>query len=456
MKKIALLLNFALAVCGTAIAQNADSLAIRKLYTYALTKAECYQNLDYLCNQIGQRLSGSANAEKAVNYTKKLMEDYSFDKVYLQEVMVPHWERGAKEQAEIRIAKTKTTVKICALGGSVATAREGLKAQIIEVRDLDELKKIGEGKIKGKLVFFNKPMDPTNIETFDSYGPAVGPRSRGAAEAVKYGAVGVIVRSVNPSIDDHPHTGATHYAESGEKIPAAAISTRDADKLSELLEKNPSLEFWMKLNCRSFPDARSYNVIGELRGSEFPEEVIVVGGHLDSWDLGTGAHDDGAGCTQSIEVLRMLKETGIRPRHTIRAVLFMNEENGLRGGYKYAEVVEQTKEKHVAAIESDAGGFTPRGFGIDGSAASVSKIRSWTNLLKPYGLYAIDAGGSGADIGPLKKSGATLIGFRPDSQRYFDIHHAETDVFETINKRELELGAASMAALIYLIDKYGL
>ncbi len=430
-----------------------DSSTISNIYKTALTKSDCYETLRYLCKSIGPRLSGSENAEKSVKYMEEKMKSYGFDRVYLQEIKVPVWRR--LDEAKAEISTTKQAVNICALGGSVATSAKGIKAEVIEVQNFDELDKLGEANIKGKIVFYNRPMEATHIETFHAYGGAVNQRGSGAAKAAKYGAVACIVRSMNLRIDEFPHTGAMRYDHNFPRIPAAAISTKDAELLSASIKKQ-STTFFMKFNCDTLPDKISYNVIGEIKGSVYPEKIITVGGHLDSWDLGEGAHDDGAGCVQSLEVLHLFKLNGIRPKHTIRAVMFMNEENGLRGGYKYAEEAKRLKEQHLAAIETDAGGFTPRGFSIDAPANVVSKIKSWEYLLKPYGLHEIAKGGSGADIGPLKAPGISLIGYRPDSQRYFDVHHAKTDVFEAVNKRELELGAASIAALVYLIDHYGL
>jgi hypothetical protein len=302
-------------------------------------------------------------------------------------------------------------------------------------------------------------MDPTKIRTFEAYGGAVDQRVSGASRASKYGAVAVLVRSMALRLDDFPHAGGLRYDSTYALIPAAAISTNAAEQLSQVLREDGSATVSLRMDCRTLPDVLSYNVIGEIRGAERPGEVIVVGGHLDSWDVGHGAHDDGAGCTQSMDVLRLLKTTGYRPRHTIRCVLFMNEENGLRGGVKYASEAQRKGEFHLAAIESDAGGFTPRGFNFDGDAtvfaAFYEKITALEPLFKPYGLQ-FNKGGSGADIGPLKGMKGLLSGYSPDSQRYFDYHHTADDTFDKVNKRELELGAASMAALVYLLDKYGL
>ncbi|GAB3315897.1 M28 family peptidase [Larkinella ripae] len=453
MKK--LLLAFCLFATG-AQAQSTDSVTIRKIYNEILTNSPSYEWLRHLTQQIGPRLSGSAGAQKAVDWSKQLMEKQGFDRVFLQEVMVPHWVRGAKEVAYIQNGRQKTTVPIAALGGSIATPSKGIAAQVIEVKNFQELREMGAEKVKGKIVFYNRPMDPTKLNTFEAYAGAVDQRGNGAPEAAKLGAVGAIVRSMTTAMDDNPHTGSMRYATGVPLIPMAAISTNGAERLSQALKENPGLTFYFKQNCESLPDVKSYNVIGELKGSEKPDEIIVVGGHLDSWDIGQGAHDDGSGCVQSIEVLRALKALGIKPKRTIRAVMFMNEENGLRGGIGYADYAKKNNEKHMAAVESDNGGFTPRGFGIVGTAEQRAKVMPWKPLLAPYGLHEIGAGSGGADIGPLAQLGTVLFGFKPDSQRYFDFHHAGIDRFEGINKRELELGAASMAALVYLLDQYGL
>lgn len=325
------------------------------------------------------------------------------------------------------------------------------------MKGLDELKELGREKVEGKIVFYSRPMNATHIYTFHAYGGCVDQRAWGAIEAAKYGAIGTIVRSMNLRTDEFPHTGAMRYDDSVVKIPAAAISTLHADQLSHMLQNEPDLEFYFKMSCETLPDVLSYNVIGEIKGSEFPDEYVIAGGHLDAWDNGEGAHDDGAGCVQSIEALRLFKALGKKPKRTLRAVMFMNEENGLRGALRYAAIADSLNVKHIAAMESDRGGFAPRGFHLDGDSAAIEKVRSWKDLLLPYGLYDFKNGGSGADVGQLKKGqeGILLAGFVPDSQRYFDFHHANTDVFSAVNKRELELGAASMAALMYLISEYG-
>lgn len=437
-----------------------DSLIIRKFYDAALVDGRCYQWLDYLSNKIGGRLSGSEAAAKAVQWAKSVMDTLKFDKVYLQDVMVPRWVRGKKEEGKIISKKFGTSdVNICALGNSVGTGKKGITAPVIEVHGLQELEKLGKEKVQGKIVFYNRPMEPRNINTFVSYAQAVDQRAFGPTEAAKYGAAGVIVRSMTLAHDNHPHTGSLRYDTLFKKLPAVAISTNDADKLSHMLKQDPELKFYFKTDCQMLGEVLSHNVIGEIRGSMYPDEIILVGGHLDAWDNGDGAHDDGAGCVHAMEALRLFNVLGIRPKRTIRAVLFMNEENGLRGGLKYAEVASKnSSEKHIAAIESDAGGFTPRGFGFSCENKTIlKKMFAYVKLFESYGLYEFKEGGGGADIGPLKNyyKDILMIGYIPDSQRYFDYHHTEIDIFANVNRRELELGAGSIASLLYLLSEYG-
>lgn len=441
----------------SAQAQNQDSLMLRKIFDESLVNGQSYQNLRYLCKNIGGRLSGSANAQKAVEWGKKLMNSYGFDKVYLQEVMVPHWERGEKEQGYIISGGKKIPVHLAALGMSIATPKDGITAEVIEVHSLDEVNKLGD-KVKGKIVFYNRPFDPRFIQTLQAYGTANDQRGGGPSLVAKYGAVGALVRSMTEADDDFPHTGGTRIVKDGPNVPAAALSTKAANLLSETLKSSKtSVKFFLKQSCRQLPDALSYNVVGEIKGSRNPNKYITVGGHLDSWDLAEGAHDDGTGVTQSVEALRILKTLGYKPQNSLRVVFFMNEENGSRGGQKYAELAAQNKEEHIAAIESDLGGFTPRGFSFDGiDANQLKQIRqSWGALLEPYNANKLTEGEGGTDIGPLRQKfpKMMLIGFMPDPQRYFDIHHTPNDVFENVNKRELELGAAAMASLVYLLDK---
>lgn len=453
MKKITFLLLLQSTIF---FSQTSDEAMLKQIYKSALTESSCYHWLDDLSNKVGQRLSGSKGAEQGVLYTKQQLETLGLDNVYLQEVMVPKWVRGEKEVAYVQLGKNKISFPICALGLSVATPPMGVTAKVIEVKSLDELKALGTEKVKGNIIFFNRPMNPEFIETMNAYGNCVDQRSSGAREAGKLGAVGVIVRSMNLRLDDFPHTGMTNYKDTPkqERIPAAAISTNGAETLSKLLKEQPDTKMYFKQSCQQLDDVLSYNVIGEIKGTEHPERIMVVGGHLDSWDLGDGSQDDGAGCVQSMAVLELFKKLQYKPKNTIRVVLFMNEENGVRGGDKYAQIAKEKRENHIFAMESDSGGFSPRGFSIESDAASFTKISGWKKLFEPYLIHIFEKGHSGTDIEPIESPQITKVGLHPDSQRYFDYHHAANDTFDAVNKRELELGAATMASLIYLFDQY--
>lgn len=437
-----------------------DAFYIRKIYDKALTESQSYHWLHYLSTRIGGRLSGSPQAAAAVNYTQQMLDTLGLDSVWLQPCMVPHWVRGEKEEVRIVNSPSRGSLSLeaLALGNSVGTGKTGLTAEVIEVQGLEELERLGKAKLTGKIVFFNRPMDPKQVRTFNAYGGAVDQRVWGASKAVAYGAVGVLVRSLTTRIDKVPHTGVTVYEEGVKKIPAISISTHSAELLSQLLKEDP-VRVYMRATCKTYPDKLSYNVIGEIKGSKYPEEIILVGGHLDSWDVGGGAHDDGAGCVHAMGVLQLIKNMKYQPQRTIRCVLFMNEENGLGGGRTYAEVSNKKKEYHLAALESDSGGFSPRGFRCEADKTVFSeKLKSmtkWLPLLEPYGIN-FSTGGSGADISPLKSQKGMLIGLQPDSQRYFDYHHTAIDNIDAVNQRELELGTAAMTSLVYLIDQYGL
>jgi hypothetical protein len=435
-------------------AQNTDSLFIRSIYDQALSEGKAYEDLRSLCKDIGARLSGSAEAQMAIEWSKLKMESYGFDKVYLQEIKVPHWERGTKESAWIREKNGKlTSLNLLALGGSIGT--DGiLEGEIVEFSHLDELKKAKRSDVEGKIVFLNQPMDEQQINTFKAYGGCYAIRGNGAVEGAKLGAKAVIIRSLGMPIDDHPHTGSMHYEDDVSKIPAAAVSTKDAEMLSCKIKEGKS-RLVLEMDCRSFPDATSFNVIAEITGKEKPNEIITFGGHLDSWDTGEGAHDDGAGVIHCLEALRILKELKYHPKHTLRVVFFMNEENGNMGGKTYATWSKERGENQIAALESDRGGFSPRGFNCDGTAEQVKLLESLAFHFKPYELHIFEKGYGGVDIGPLKNEfkEIPLFGFVPDSQRYFDFHHAPSDVFENVNKRELELGCAAIGSFIYLLDK---
>lgn len=433
--------------------QPYDSLA-QKIVREALVTNKAYEMLHELCTKVGTRLSGSAGAAKAVIWGKKNMEELGFENVHLEPVMVPHWMRGTEEKGFIFFPGGKREkINITALGGSIATPKQGIVAEVIEVKSFEEVRALG-AKAKGKIIFFNRPMDRALISTGAAYGGAVNQRGRGAVETAAVGGVAALVRSMTTRLDDYPHTGAMGYVDSIKKVPTAAISTIGAERLSKLLASGKHIQVYLKLSAETLPDVESANVVGELRGTEKPEEVIVMGGHLDSWDKGQGAHDDGTGIVHSLEALRLLKSLGVKPKRTIRVVLFMNEENGLRGGTAYASK-ERPGEKHIAAIESDGGGFTPRGFGVNDSLAHL-KISGWASTFSFIGADKIQRGGGGADISPLMRKGVPGIGLNVDGHRYFDYHHSDHDTIDKVNERELALGAAAMSILAYMIAQEGL
>ncbi len=439
--------------------QNKQEKFVKKIYNIALKDGKSYNWLDHLSNQIGGRLSGSLNAKRAIQWSKEELDLLKIDNVYLQPVMVPKWVRGTFEYARIITGPGKTiNVPICALGGSISTPNLGIEAEVVEVKNFIDLKRIGKKNIQGKIIFFNRKMPDTIFNALDAYKKTVDQRTKGASIASKYGAVGVIVRSMNFRLDDFPHTGSTYYGDipNRDRIPAAAISTNGAELLSSMLSINPKTTFYFKQNCKNYPEVLSHNVIGEIKGSEFPEEIILVGGHLDSWDLGDGSHDDGAGVVQSMEVFNIFKKLNYKPKRTIRVVLFMNEENGLNGGKEYARLSKLNNENHIFALESDLGGFTPRGFSFETSKEKFLKLKNWNYFFKPYLSDNFILGSSAPDIGPLKNDDIVLVGLRPDLQRYFEYHHSPIDTFDAINKRELELGAAAMTSLVYLVDQFGI
>ena len=400
----------------------------------------------------GPRLSGSQNAANAVEWGRRTMEELGFQNVHLEPVMVPHWVRGETEKAWI--TGSNTSLAVCALGGSIATPGGGITAGIVEVHSFEELRALGDGA-KGKIIFFNRPMDRSLPQTFQAYGGAVDQRSQGAVEAAKAGGVAAIVRSMTMREDDKPHTGAMGYAEGVRKVPSAAVSTIGAEVLHRELARDKNISVHLELSAATLPDVESANVVGEITGSTRASEVIVIGGHLDSWDKGQGAHDDGSGCVQTLEALRLLHTLGLKPKRTIRAVLFMNEENGLRGGIGYA-AKERPGETHLAAIESDMGGFSPVGFGVQADSAVFEKVSRWAYLFSAFDADHIRKGGGGSDISPLGQKGVPMVSLEVDCQRYFDYHHSDNDVLEAVNTRELELGAVSLAIMSYMIAQEGL
>lgn len=429
------------------------SAIAEQIVKYAFEKEKGYQLLNEFCS-FGPRLSGSENSMKSILWAEKTMKAMGFDRVILQPVMVPKWVRGKIE--ECRVSQSKSfkgkKLSIKALGGSISTPKDGIEAEIVEVKSFDELKQLGD-KVKGKIVFFNRPMDKTEVNTFFAYSKAVDQRAMGAINASKQGAVGVIVRSVTTKHDNTPHVGAMNYIQEIEKIPAVAIGLVDADFLSEAIKKEPSLNVKLKLDCKTFPDVQSYNLLCDIIGSEKPDNIIVLAGHSDSWDVGDGAHDNAAGCMHSLEALNIIKSLNLKPKCTIRCAFIINEENGLRGGIEYGKYSDTALVKHVAAIESDRGSGSPTGFSVGADSLKLFKIQSWLPVLRKANIEWVRAGGGGSDISKIKTD--VLIGYSPESQRYFDYHHSANDVVSEVHPREFELGAASMAILSYLISEEG-
>ena len=433
-----------------------DSLMFRKISDEIMLHGACYENLRVLCKTVGNRISGSPEAANAVRWGERTMKATGADNVYLQPADVPYWYRG-KEHLSLKLGKKYKEVAATSLGNSQGTGGKTIKAPIIMVHNFDEFNALPEGAVKGKIVFFNYRFRQDFIFTFEAYGDAVKYRGNGASVAVEKGAVAVIIRSMSTGVDDFPHTGGMHYKDSAKKIPEMALGNATADLLEKACAHGQVMAK-MKSECHMMPNAvHSYNVIGEIKGTEQPERIITVGGHLDSWDIGEGANDDGAGCVQSMEVIRAYKALGIRPKYTIRAVLFMNEENGDRGGFAYADSAASKHEQHILAIETDAGGFSPRGIGLEMTASQKQQITAYKDLFLPYGVYDFSREEGGTDISPIHTSlKVPAAGLMPDSQRYFEVHHSDNDVFENVNHRELKLGAVALAQLIYLVNEHGL
>lgn len=437
-----------------------DSAFLKMISDNIFLSKSADKNLYNLTKNIGGRLAGSPQMPKAENWGAEALKNAGADEVVLQECMVPHWVRGKGDMASVTFLQNGKNITLplsmTAIGNSVGTGPSGIVAPLIQINSFDELEK-RKDEIKGKIVFYNCPFQDEFIQTFMAYGMNVRYRTQGASRAAKYGALAVLVRSMTNSTDNNAHTGTLVYTDGLPKIPAACIGLWDVAKLDSLFNNGISLKAKLVTHAMMLPDTIGHNVIGILKGTEFPNEVITVGGHLDSWDINEGAQDDGAGVVQTIEILRAFKALGFQPKHTIQFVLFANEENGGRGGEKYAEAPLRENEKHIFALESDAGGFTPRGFGFTANENIWVKINSWKNLFTPYGADNFSRYGGGADIEPLgEKFGTVMSSLSPDSQRYFDLHHAAGDVFENVNMRELKLGAIDMAGLLYLVDKYGL
>lgn len=415
----------------------------------ALVEGEAYEKLEYLSDRIGNRLSGSPQLDQAIQWAMERMKADGLENVRAEKAKVPHWVRGEESAQILTPAKHKLT--ILGLGGTIGTPLEGITAEVVVVRSFDELDKLGE-QVKGKIVLYNSPMRK-DLPTGQAYGEAVRYRSIGAVRAAKYGAVASLVRSVTTVSLNTPHTGAMNYDENVPKIPAAAVTIENAELMQRLFLRGQKITLNLKLGAKTLPDAESANVVGEIRGSEKPEEVVLVSGHLDSWDVGTGSNDDGAGCVIAMEAVRVIAKLGLRPKRTIRVVLFTNEENGLYGAFAYRDAHKDKFDKHVAAIEADSGGTRPVGFSFKGSDAGFTLIKEISLLLQNLRSDNIDRsqGSPGADISVLVNAGVPGLGLRNDSTNYFDIHHTDADTLDKMDKTDLALNVATMAVMVYIL-----
>lgn len=426
--------------------------AVKRILTEALARGRAYAKLLELCKDYPHRLSGLVGLAGAEEWAQRTLVGDGFENVRLEEVTVPHWERGSIARLDVAQPPDArdTRLPILALGGSVATPVGGIEAELVVVRDFDELRGLGEAA-RGKIVLFNRPMDPADPDPFHAYGRAVDQRAQGAVEAARAGALAAIVRSMTLRLDDVPHTGSMRYADGVPRVPAAAVSTAGAERLAALVRSRPNARVRLELDCKELPDATAHNVIAQLRGYEFPDEIVAVGGHLDCWDVGQGAHDDGSGCVQAMEALRLIRASGLAPRRTLRCVLWVNEENGLRGAVAYKDAHAAELERHVLVLESDRGGFAPRGFGTNAKGAAFESLRAIVDLLAPYGAGELVRGGGGPDTTPLERAGLNVMEFRPDAARYFDFHHSARDTVDQVHPRELELSAGVIAALLWCV-----
>ena len=429
-----------------------DSLQFKKISDEILVNGKSYEDLRELTKNIGNRLCGSANYEKAADWAMEKLKEAGADKVWFQPVIVNVWSRG-DESLKIKINSGKwKEVRMLSLGNSEGTKGKDLKGEIILVKTLEEFEKIPDILVKDKIVFFNYAFKQEYVVTGQAYGDAGKYRRVTAAEVAKKGGKAVIIRSLTSNFDDVPHTGAMRYEDGIQKIPAIAIGAETANELEKTLLKKEKVEAILNSNCGMNGEALTKSVIAEITGNK-DKSVIVVGGHLDSWDVGEGAHDDGAGIVQSIEVLRTFKKLNLNNNHTIRVICYANEENGVRGGRTYLESLKKSNEPHVFALESDSGGFTPRSFTLGMSPEKAKEMKKWEKLFNPYGIFEFAGDYSGVDIEPLRELKIPTSELVTDSQRYFDIHHTPEDTFEKVNRRELLLGATVMTQLIYMIDQ---
>jgi len=419
-----------------------------KIIAAAEADRGAWEKLSYLTDRIGHRLSGSKSLEQAVEWAVATMKADGHEGVRAEKVMVPHWVRGA-ESAEL-VAPVERPLAIVGLGGTIATPRKGLVGEVVVVRDFAELEKLG-AQVKGKIVLYNHPMAAYSEEKGPGYGEAVEYRGAGPARAAALGAKAALVRSVTARSLRSPHTGATRFQDGEKQIPAAAVSVEDAELITRLAAAGQPVKVRLLLSGRKLPDAPSANVVAELRGREKPDEVVVMGGHLDSWDVGQGAHDDGAGVVITMEALTVLRKLGLSPRRTIRVVLFTNEENGVRGGRQYAADHAAELPRHVMALEADTGAFQPRGFDVQATEPAVRQVTDIVSLLQPIDANRVEPGEGGTDVGQMAAAGVPQLGLWMDRSRYFDYHHSQADTLDKIDPADLARDVAAVAVMVYVV-----
>lgn len=415
-----------------------------KLIDAALADQDGYAKLSYLCDRIGSRLGGSPALEKAIAWAAEQMKHDGLENVATPRVKVTHWSRGA-ERASIT-EPVNRPLTMLGLGGSIATPKNGITAQVIPVGSFDELERLGRSQIDGKIVLFNVP--------YQTYGQTVTYRHTGASRAARLGAVAVLVRSITPVSLQSPHTGAMEYTAGAPRIPGAAVTLEDAMLLQRLSDAGSKVTVHLEMEAKTLPDADSANVVGEIPGREKPEEIVVIGGHIDSWDVGAGAQDDGSGCITALEAAHLIKKLGLQPRRTLRVVFWTNEENGGAGGNAYRDWIGERIRNHVAAIEMDGGAEKPVGFGISAGAntqAMLGKLRDAGKLLDRIGAGAIQQGGGGADIGPLMRDGVPGLALRTVGTHYFDWHHTRADTIDKVKPEEFRQNIAAMAVMAYML-----
>lgn len=444
-----------LLIAGLAMGQTCEQQLIEQIYQDALTNPIAYRNLQELCTKAPGRLLGSPASRVAMQVLEKQLKAVRPDTIYYQHYRTPSWQCIKPAQAVLSYGGKKQWLKAVNLGLSCSTPKGGISARLVEVHSMKQLDSLGRAGLEGKIVFFNRPMDNTRLTTFDAYGGAIDQRSSGASRASALGAVGVVIRSLATEHDDYPHTGVSHYKEGVKEIPNLALSTNDADLLSRVLAQDANATLRLTSTTQKLDTLETANLIAEIKGSTYPEKIILIGAHMDAWFNTPGAHDDGAGCAQMIDVFRIFRQLNIRPQHTIRLVLFMDEEMLQSGSKAYAEMVGREKRQHLACIESDAGGLLPLGFEADASEEAFGQLRKLTLPLAGFGVYQTVKGYGGVDISPLKRYGFPLIGLLTNSQRYFEYHHSSHDTPDQVSRREMQTGTASIASLVYLIDKNG-